>query len=154
MKNILETPLSQITFTSTSDITSLSQCHGHPLILYFYPKDHTPGCTQCAQDFRDYYPSFQQHDAIILGVSRDNLTSHQRFKDKHQLPFDLIADTDEALCQHFDVIKEKNMFGKKVKGIVRSTFLYNADGELMETWSKVKVAGHAEAVLEKLKQMA
>ncbi len=123
-------------------------------VLYFYPRDNTPGCTNEAKDFRDLYPQFQALGAEILGVSRDSLASHEKFKAKLELPFDLVSDPDETLCRMFDVIKEKNMYGKKVMGIERSTFLIDPQGVLRREWRKVKVASHAQEVLETLRQLA
>jgi peroxiredoxin Q/BCP len=116
-------------------------------VLYFYPKDDTPGCTLEGKDFRDQHAKFKRLGVRVLGVSRDSLASHARFQGKYDLPFDLIADTDEALCRQFDVIKEKNMYGRKVLGIERSTFLVDADGVLRREWRKVKVDGHVSEVL-------
>jgi peroxiredoxin Q/BCP len=127
---------------------SLSGLHGRKLVLYFYPKDNTPGCTSEAADFRDLHGEFEAAGVTIFGVSRDSLRSHQNFRDKLELPFDLIADTDEALCSAFDVIKMKNMYGKQVRGIERSTFLIAGDGTLIKAWRGVKVTGHAHQVLE------
>jgi peroxiredoxin Q/BCP len=120
---------------------------GKNLVLYFYPKDMTPGCSVEGQDFRDLSAAFKKAKTQIIGVSRDNCTSHLKFRAKEQLPFDLLADTDETLCKLFDVIKEKNMYGKKVFGIERSTFLFDAKGVLFREWRKVKVDGHAAEVL-------
>jgi len=120
---------------------------GKPYVLYFYPKDDTPGCTLEGKDFRDQHAKFQRLGVRVLGVSRDSLASHTRFQGKYDLPFDLIADTDEALCRQFDVIKEKNMYGRKVMGIERSTFLVDAAGVLRKEWRKVKVDGHVADVL-------
>jgi peroxiredoxin Q/BCP len=118
------------------------------LVLFFYPKDDTPGCTTEGQGFRDHYKAFKKAGAEIVGVSRDTIASHEKFKAKHQFPFELISDADETLCAIFDVIREKNMYGRKVKGIERSTFLIDGKGVLREEWRKVKVPGHVEAVLE------
>ncbi len=126
----------------------LKALRGKHVILYFYPKDATPGCTQEGQDFRDLYNKFRRRDAVIFGVSRDSLESHEKFKEKHEFPFELISDPDEKLCRKFDVIKEKNLYGRKFMGIERSTFLIDADGKLRREWRKVKVKGHAEEVLE------
>ena len=126
---------------------------GRWLVLYFYPRDATPGCTQEGQDFRDHYPAFQALNCEILGVSRDSVKKHENFKAKHGFPFELLADEEEKLCQAFDVIKEKNMYGRKVMGIERSTFLIDPEGMLRHEWRKVKVKGHAEAVLEQLKAL-
>ncbi len=131
----------------------LSDLRGKHVILYFYPKDSTPGCTREGQDFRDHYAKVRRRGGIVLGVSRDSLKSHEKFKEKQQFPFDLIADTDEHLCQLFDVIKMKNMYGKQVRGIERSTFLIDSEGVLRREWRGVKVAGHVEEVLEALKAL-
>ena len=137
----------------TNDGTiSLKDFNGKYLVLYFYPKDNTPGCTNESKDFRDQYASFNSLNAEIVGVSRDSLKSHQNFIDKYELPFELIADTDEQLCNQFDVIKDKNMFGKIGRGIERSTFLINPKGVLIAEWRKVKVAGHVDEVLKTLKE--
>lgn len=128
----------------------LSDYHGKNLVLYFYPKDHTPGCTQEGQDFRDHYPQFQALHAVILGISRDSLKTHENFKTKQSFPFDLIADSEETLCNLFDVVKMKNMYGKQVRGIERSTFLIDKNGILAREWRKVKVKGHAEEILQAL----
>ena len=121
---------------------------GKPYVLYFYPKDDTPGCTLEGKDFRDHHPEFQRLGVRVLGASRDKLASHTRFQGKYALPFDLVSDPDETLCRQFDVIKEKNMYGKKVLGIERSTFLVDASGVLRKEWRKVKVDGHVAEVLE------
>lgn len=120
---------------------------GQNLVIYFYPKDHTPGCTHESKDFRDHYRQFQQVNTQILGVSADNLRSHERFKEKWSLPFELIADTERQLCNTFGVMNPKILFGKSVFGIVRSTFLFDQQGVLRRVWRKVKTTGHAEAVL-------
>jgi peroxiredoxin Q/BCP len=126
---------------------------GSTVVLYFYPKDSTPGCTQEGEDFRDNYPKFQRQKAIVIGVSRDSIASHEKFKEKYEFPFELIADQDERLCTLFDVIKQKNMYGKKVRGIERSTFLIDNNGVLRKTWRRVKVKGHAEEVLDAVKAL-
>ena len=131
----------------------LSDYSGENVVLYFYPKDNTPGCTLEAQDFRDHYKKFQTLNTVIFGVSRDSVKSHDGFKCKQALPFDLISDSDETLCQLFDVLKLKNMYGKEVIGIERSTFLINAEGVLVHEWRKVKVDGHCLEVLEKIGAM-
>jgi peroxiredoxin Q/BCP len=139
---------------ATGDKTiRLSDLRGSPVILYFYPKDNTPGCTQEGQDFRDRYPEFERAGATILGVSRDSVKSHENFRSKQEFPFDLIADEDETLCRQFDVIKEKNMYGKKVKGVERSTFLIDSEGRLAREWRKVKVPGHVDEVLDAVKSL-
>lgn len=127
---------------------SLASLKGKKLILYFYPKDNTPGCTTQAQDFRDLYSQFTQAGCEILGVSRDSVKSHDNFTEKQQIPYPLIADTDETLCQLFGVIKMKNMYGKQVLGIERSTFLIDADGILKQEWRGVRPAGHAQELLD------
>lgn len=120
---------------------------GRPLVLYFYPRDKTPGCTIEAGQFRDLYADFQSHDCEILGISRDSLTSHASFKTKLGLPFSLAADSDEHLCKMFNVIRPKSMYGKQVMGIERSTFLIDRTGILRQEWRKVKADGHAKDVL-------
>ena len=131
---------------------SLNDYKGKTLVIYFYPKDNTPGCTQEGQDFRDNYSKFKRAKAVVLGVSRDSVKVHSNFRAKHEFPFELLSDTDETLCKLFDVIKLKNMYGKKVLGIERSTFLIDSKGVLREEWRKVKVKGHAEEVLAACKQ--
>jgi peroxiredoxin Q/BCP len=134
---------------ATGDKTlTLADFKGKNLVIYFYPKDNTPGCTTEGQDFRDRYAAFRQAGTEILGVSRDSLKSHENFKQKQKFPFDLLSDTDETLCRQFDVIHEKNMYGRKVMGVVRSTFLIDAEGVLRREWRKVRVKGHADEVLE------
>jgi thioredoxin-dependent peroxiredoxin len=124
---------------------------GSPYVLYFYPKDDTPGCTLEGQGFRDQLAKFKKLNVKVLGVSRDNLASHEKFRKKYDLPFDLISDADERLSRQFDVIKQKNMYGKKVMGIERSTFLVDSKGVLRKEWRKVKVDGHVDEVLEAAK---
>ncbi len=131
----------------------LSSLKGQPVVVYFYPKDNTPGCTTEGCDFRDHHPTFHKLGAVVLGVSRDSLESHEKFKAQHEFPFDLLADGDETLCRLFDVIREKNMYGRKVMGVERSTFLINGKGVLRQEWRKVKVAGHVEAVLAAVKAL-
>lgn len=131
----------------------LSSLKGKNVILYFYPKDNTPGCTQEGQDFRDNIAKFKRQNCIILGVSRDSLKTHENFKTKHKFPFDLISDTEEDLCKLFDVIKLKNLYGKKHLGIERSTFLINDKGVLKQEWRKVKVKGHVDEVLTAVKAL-
>ena len=132
--------------TATPKLTS-KDLAGRPYVLYFYPKDDTPGCTLEGQDFRNHYADFGKLNVRVLGVSRDTLKSHEKFQKKYDLPFELVADSDEKLCKQFGVVKEKNMYGKKVLGIERSTFLIDADGVLRKEWRKVKVDGHVAAVL-------
>jgi peroxiredoxin Q/BCP len=123
---------------------------GRPLVLYFYPKDDTPGCTNEATQFRDLFESFEAKDAAIVGVSRDSVASHQKFKTKYDIPFLLLADAKSELCEAFGVIVEKNMYGKKSMGVARATFLFDKAGKLVLVWPKVKVDGHAEDVLSNL----
>lgn len=132
---------------------SLSDFKGKNVVLYFYPKDSTPGCTREGQDFRDNYAKFKRQNTVILGVSRDSIKSHDNFKAKQGFQFDLLSDKDEELCTLFDVIKMKNMYGKKVRGIERSTFLIDSNGKLKQEWRKVKVDGHAEQVLTAVKAL-
>lgn len=144
--------LPDLAFTLSDGSTArFSDYAGRWLVLYFYPKDSTPGCTTEAGDFRDLHADFDQAGATILGVSRDSVKSHQNFIAKQSLPFALISDTDEAVCNAFGVIQEKNMYGRKVMGIVRSTFLFDPQQRLVQAWHKVRVPGHAQAVLEALK---
>jgi peroxiredoxin Q/BCP len=130
---------------------SLSDFKGRSLVIYFYPKDNTSGCTREGEDFRDLYPQFSAAGADILGVSRDSVKSHENFRNKHGFPFHLLSDKDELLCKQFDVIKEKKLYGRTYMGIERSTFLIDAKGVLKKEWRKVRVPGHAEAVLDALK---
>ena len=134
-------------------IISLSSLKGKNIVLYFYPKDNTPGCTREGQDFRDNISKFKRQNCIILGISRDTVRTHENFKTKQKFPFDLLSDTEEELCKLFDVIKIKNMYGKKVRGIERSTFLINDKGVLKQEWRKVKVDGHVEEVLTAVKAL-
>ncbi|EDT41828.1 peroxiredoxin [Burkholderia ambifaria] len=135
------------TAPATGGDISLSGLKGRKLVLYFYPKDNTPGCTTEGLQFRDLYPKFNKAGAEVIGVSRDSLRSHDNFKAKLELPFPLISDADEALCALFDVIKMKKMYGKEVRGIERSTFLIDADGVLRQAWRGIKVPGHVDDVL-------
>ena len=126
---------------------SLTAQAGKVVVLYFYPKDSTPGCTSEAQQFRDLYPQFVAVDAVILGISRDSVKSHENFKAKQSLPFELGSDADEAVCNVFSVMKMKNMYGKQVRGVERSTFVIDRNGVLRREWRGVKVPGHADEVL-------
>ena len=137
--------------TSGGGNFKLSDHKGKIVVLYFYPKDSTPGCTTEGIDFAALHDEFVNANAIIVGVSRDSVKSHDNFCAKHGFPFVLISDTDEKLCAQFDVIKMKNMYGKQVRGIERSTFVIGADGKLANEWRGVKVAGHAQAVLDAVK---
>lgn len=133
---------------STIGPISLAQCAGRAVVLYFYPKDNTPGCTTESLEFRDLHEAFLATGCVVIGISRDSLKSHENFKAKHDLPFPLIADTDEAVCTMYDVIKQKNMYGKQVRGIERSTFLIDAYGVLVQEWRGLRVPGHAKEVLQ------
>jgi peroxiredoxin Q/BCP len=126
---------------------------GKKLVLYFYPRDNTPGCTREGEDFRDLSPEFRKTGTLILGVSPDSVESHEKFRAKMKFPFDLLSDPDKTACKLFDVIREKSMYGRKFMGVERSTFLIDADGVLREEWRKVKVTGHAKAVLEAAKKL-
>ena len=137
-------------FTALMDneeIFKLSENKGKNLVIYFYPKDNTPGCTKEGEDFRDNYNVLKKLNTEVIGVSKDSLSSHQKFINKFNFPFNLISDEDEKVCNLFDVIKEKNMYGRKYMGIERSTFLIDQEGKLVKAWRKVKVTGHAEEVL-------
>lgn len=144
------------TVACTGDVTKLSSdaLLGKRYVLYFYPKDATPGCTLEGQQFRDLYADFQALNCEILGVSRDSVKLHEKFRSAECFPFPLLSDSDEALCQQFDVIKTKNMYGKQVQGIERSTFLIDERGVLRHAWRKVKADGHAAEVLEVLKRLS
>jgi len=132
---------------------SLSDFSGRSLVIYFYPKDNTSGCTREGEDFRDLYEQFVKAGAGIVGVSRDSVRTHENFRRKYSFPFHLLSDSNETLCRQFDVIKEKSMYGRKYMGIVRSTYLIDSDGILQQEWIKVRVPGHAEAVLEAVKTL-
>jgi len=129
----------------------LKSLRGKNVVIYFYPKDATPGCTTEGQDFRDLHTKFKRQNTVILGVSRDSVASHEKFKAKQEFPFDLLSDPEEKLCKQFDVIKEKSLYGRKFMGIERSTFLIDENGKLRKEWRKVKVKGHADEVLDAVK---
>jgi len=131
----------------------LRDLRGQHVVLYFYPKDSTPGCTLEGQDFRDLHARFKRQKTVILGVSRDSIASHEKFRAKQNFPFDLLSDPDETLCRKFDVIQEKTLYGRKFMGVERSTFLIDANGKLRREWRKVKVKGHAAEVLEAAKDL-
>lgn len=140
--------VSPFSVPATGDKTrSLEDYKGHHLVIYFYPKDNTPGCTLEGQNFRDLHEQFAAANTKILGVSRDSVKMHENFKAKQAFPFDLLSDSDEALCRQFNVIHEKNMYGRKVMGVVRSTFLIDSEGVLRGEWRKVRVKGHVDEVL-------
>jgi peroxiredoxin Q/BCP len=141
-------------FDTTHEKTSFENYKGKWLVIYFYPKDATPGCTTEGCDFRDTFESFVSLNAVIFGISRDGLTSHNKFKAKEGFPFELISDTEEKLCQLFDVIKMKSMYGKQVRGIERSTFIIDPEGILRCIWRKVSVKGHVAEVLKELQSLA
>jgi len=154
MTPALNKPLPEFEAVATGGVKFTPQAfQGQTVILYFYPKDHTPGCTTEAMQFRDKHKEFVKAGALIFGVSRDNLTSHDKFKENLELPFELIADTEEKLCHMFGVVKNKIMYGKKVKGIERSTFLIDAGGVLRAEWRGIKVAGHVDDVLAAVKDL-
>lgn len=137
-----------IQITGEQSAISLADLKGHNVVIYFYPKDNTPGCTTEGQTFRDLYKEFQKANTLIYGVSKDSLKSHENFKAKQDFPFELVSDPQEKLCKLFDVIKLKKLYGKEYFGIERSTFLLDKAGILRQEWRKVKVAGHAEEVLK------
>ena len=140
--------------TATSgQIVELKSLRGKNVVLYFYPKDSTPGCTTEGQDFRDLHAKFKRQKTVILGVSRDSLKSHEKFKEKQSFPFELISDPDEILCRQFDVIQAKMFYGRKLIGIERSTFVIDATGKLRKEWRKLKVKNHAAEVLEVVKAL-
>jgi thioredoxin-dependent peroxiredoxin len=131
----------------------LRDARGGPVVIYFYPKDATSGCTVEAQEFRDLHARFRRAGVALLGVSRDSIASHAKFREQQKLPFHLLSDADETACRLFDVIREKSLYGRKYMGIERSTFLIDAKGVLRQEWRKVKVAGHAETVLEATREI-
>jgi peroxiredoxin Q/BCP len=144
----LDTPVADFKAEATSGQTvKLSALKGQQVVIYFYPKDSTPGCTTEGQGFRDQYSAFQASNTLIFGVSRDSLKSHENFKSKQGFPFELICDKDEAVCQLFDVIKLKKLYGKEYLGVDRSTFLIDKEGVLRQEWRGVKVPGHVDTVL-------
>jgi thioredoxin-dependent peroxiredoxin len=145
----LDKPVADFQVQATSDqAVSLSALKGQQVVIYFYPKDSTPGCTTEGQGFRDHYADFKAANTVVFGVSRDGMKSHENFKAKQAFPFELISDKDEALCQLFDVIKLKKLYGKEYMGVDRSTFLIDKNGVLRKEWRGVKVPGHVAAVLE------
>ncbi|MFJ3471031.1 peroxiredoxin [Pseudomonas sp. NPDC090201] len=145
----LDKPVADFQVQATSDqVVSLSALKGQQVVIYFYPKDSTPGCTTEGQGFRDQFADFKAANTLVFGVSRDGLKSHENFKAKQEFPFELISDKDEALCQLFDVIKLKKLYGKEYMGVDRSTFLIDKNGVLRKEWRGVKVPGHVAAVLE------
>jgi peroxiredoxin Q/BCP len=146
---MLNQPIPDFELPSTSNKTfRLSAASGKNLVIYFYPKDNTPGCTTEGQDFREAYPDFVKLDCNIVGISRDSIKSHENFKTKMDFPFELLSDADETACKLFDVMKMKNMYGKQVRGIERSTFVVDAKGVLRKEWRGVKITDHVKEVLE------
>ena len=146
--------VADFTAAATGDKTlRLKDLRGSNVVLYFYPKDSTPGCTTEGRDFAALNASFRRQKTVILVVSRDSLASHEKFKEKQGFPFDLLSDPEEKLCRQFDVIQEKSLYGRKFMGVVRSTFLIDADGKLRREWRNVKVKGHAEEVLDAVKSI-
>lgn len=146
---MIDKPVPNLALPATGDQTiQLSELRGSPVVLYFYPKDNTPGCTTEGEQFRDLHPQFRKLGCQVFGISRDSLKSHESFKAKMSFPFDLISDQDEKACAAFDVIKMKNMYGRKVRGIERSTFAIDAEGIVRKEWRAVKVPGHAQEVLD------
>jgi peroxiredoxin Q/BCP len=138
---------------TNGELLALSQVVKKYAVLYFYPRANTPGCTTESQNFSTEYQAFKALGCEILGVSMDSLKKQQNFKNKYDMPFDLVADVEEILCQEFGVIKEKNMYGKKFMGIERSTFIINSAGEILRSWCKVKVPGHVDEVLSAVKEL-
>ena len=145
----MSTPaVTDFSIPSTGGTTfTLSGCRGNRVVLYFYPKDSTPGCTTEAQQFRDLHAQFVESGCLVVGISRDSLRSHENFKSRQELPFELLADTEEKLCTQFSVIKEKKLYGKLVRGVERSTFLIDEEGRLVKEWRGIKAPGHALDVL-------
>ena len=153
-KNAIGKKIANFKLPATGDKTiSLTDLKGSKTVIYFYPKDSTPGCTTEGLDFQNNLAKFKRANTVVLGVSRDSIASHEKFRDKQGFKFDLLSDPDEKLCKMFDVIHEKNMYGKKVMGIVRSTFLIDENGVLKQEWRKVKVADHVEEVLAAAKAL-
>ena len=152
MTPVLNKALPEFEALATSGVKFTPQAFaGRAVVLYFYPKDHTPGCTTEAMQFRDMHKEFVKAGAVVFGISRDNMASHEKFRQNLELPYELIADTEEKLCHMFGVVKNKIMYGKKVKGIERSTFLIDAGGVMRAEWRGIKVAGHVEEVLAAVK---
>lgn len=150
--------INRVVANFTADATrnkkvQLKELRGKKVVIYFYPKDSTPGCTTEGRDFSALHNKFKRANTVIFGVSRDSIASHEKFKEKQGFAFDLLSDPDEKLCKQFDVIHEKSLYGRKFMGIVRSTFLIDANGKLRQEWRKVKVAGHADEVLEAVKAL-
>ncbi|HKO87850.1 MAG TPA: peroxiredoxin [Burkholderiales bacterium] len=152
--SMLEHAVPDFTLPSTGGKAfTLSESDAKKIVLYFYPKDNTPGCTTEGQAFTELHPAFRKVGAEIYGISRDSLKSHESFKTKMGFPFELLSDPDETVCEHFGVIKEKLMYGKKVRGIERSTFVIDPEGAILREWRGVKVPGHAQEVLDFVKTL-
>ena len=150
--------INRVVANFTADATrnkkvQLKELRGKNVVLYFYPKDSTPGCTTEGRDFSALHAKFRRQNTVIFGVSRDSIASHEKFREKQGFAFDLISDPDEKLCKQFDAIQEKSLYGKKFMGVVRSTFLIDENGKLRREWRKVKVKGHAEEVLDAVKAL-
>ena len=150
--------MNRVVANFTADATrnkkiQLKELRGKNVVIYFYPKDNTPGCTTEGRDFAALHARFRRQNTVIFGVSRDSLASHEKFREKQGFPFDLISDPDEKLCKKFDVIQEKSLYGRKFMGVVRSTFLIDENGKLRQEWRGVKVKGHAEEVLAAVKAL-
>jgi peroxiredoxin Q/BCP len=153
-KAIVGKPIPDLEARATGGKTiRLGDLRGRNVVLYFYPKDETPGCTAEGQDFRDNHEKFRKLDTVIIGVSRDSLALHEKFKVRHKFPFDLVSDEDERLCRAFDVIREKKLYGRPHMGVERSTFLIDKDGVLRKEFRAVKVSGHVEEVLAELRRL-
>jgi len=145
----------KISLAATSELqVDLSKIKNKNIVVYFYPKDSTPGCTTEGQNFRDNFKVFEKLDTVIFGVSRESIKSHERFKEKQQFPFELISDPDEVLCNAFDVIKLKKLYGREYMGIERSTFLFDKKNKLVNQWRKIRVKGHVDLVLQAVKDLA
>jgi peroxiredoxin Q/BCP len=151
--SILGLPVADFDAPATGSGFKLSALKGKKVVLYFYPKDNTPGCTTEGQNFRDKHAEFRAAGAEVFGISRDSLKSHEGFKAKMAFPFELISDPNETICLMFDVMKMKNMYGKQVRGVERSTFLIDSEGRVAREWRGVKVAGHVDEVLEAVKSL-
>lgn len=151
---MVKNPFSDFELQTTNGNFKFSEQRGHPLVIYFYPKDNTPGCTSQGQQYRDLYPEFEKLKCPVVGISRDSLASHGRFKSNMGFPFELACDADEIACKLFNVIKKKTMYGREVRGIERSAFVFDRNGELRREWRGVKVPGHAQEVLDFVKTLA
>ncbi|QLH43631.1 MAG: peroxiredoxin [Coxiellaceae bacterium] len=149
----IDKPVANLALVTTTKTLHLADFKGKNVVLYFYPKDNTPGCTMESKGFRDHHADFERLNTVILGISRDSLASHEKFKTKHCFPFELVADTDGKVCEYFDVIKPTLFFGKKIQRLIRSTFLIDSNGTLRQEWRNVKVLGHVEKVLKAVREL-